>query len=75
MEKSKTSFICKTSDHRAKRNEIWDSRVVGSSSTYMGYLRPVAFTVILRSFGALSIFRNLGLMIRDRRNISSDYNS
>ncbi len=35
----------------------------------------IAFKVILRSFGALSIFRNLGLMIRDGRNILSGYNS
>ncbi len=28
MEKSKTSIIWKTSDHRAKRSEIWDSLVV-----------------------------------------------
>ena len=65
MEKSKTSIIWKKSDRRAKRSEIWDSRVVVQH--IWGAFGLVAFKVILRSFRALSIFRNLGLMIRDRR--------
>ena len=40
---------------------------MGSHSTYMAYLGLLALKVILGSFGALVIFRNLGLMIRDRR--------
>ena len=65
MEKSKTSVIWKTSDRRAKRSEIWDSWVV--IQHIRGTFGLLAFKVILRSFGALAIFRNLGLMIRDRR--------
>ncbi len=65
MEKSKTSIIFKTSDHRAKRSEIWDSWVVVQH--IRGTFGLLAFKVILRSLGALVIFNNLGLMIRDRR--------
>ncbi len=65
MEKSKTSIIWKTSLRRAKRGEIWDSRVVFQH--IWGTFGLVAFKVILRSFGALSIFRNLGLMIDTRK--------
>ncbi len=64
MEKSKTSIIWKTSDRRAKRSEIWDSRVV--VQYIWGIFGLVAFKVILRSFGALSMFRNLGQIIRNR---------
>ena len=67
MKKSKTSIIWKTSDCRAKRSEIWDSQVVFQD--IRGTFGLVAFKVILRSFGALAIFRNLGLMIRDRRKL------
>ncbi len=35
----------------------------------------VAFTVILRSFTALLISPNLGLIVRDKENISIGYNS
>ncbi len=66
MEKLETSIIWKTSDGRAKQSEIWDSRV--AVQQIWGTFGLVAFKVILRSFSALSIFRNLGLMIRDRRN-------
>ena len=65
MEKSKTSITWKTSNRRANLSEIWDSRVVVQH--IWGTFGLVAFKVILRSFGALSIFRNLGLMIRDMR--------
>ncbi len=65
MEKSKTSIIWTTSDRRAKRSEIWESWVVFQHM--WGTFGPVAFKVILRSFGAHSIFRNLRLMIRDGR--------
>ncbi len=65
MEKSKTSIIWKTSDRRAKRSEIWDSWVVIQNIRRTFGL--LAFKVNLRSFGALVIFRNLGLLIRDRR--------
>ncbi len=65
MEKSKTSIIWKTSDRRATRSEIWDSWVL--YTTYKGTFGLLAFKVILGSFGALAIFRNLGPMIRDRR--------
>ncbi len=57
MEKSKTSII-KTA------SEIWDSCVV--IQHIIGTIGLLAFEVILRSFGAISIFRNLGLVIRDR---------
>ncbi len=40
-----------------------------------GTFGHTAFNVILRSSGALSIFRNLDLMLRDRRNILSGYES
>ncbi len=41
MEKPKTSIIWKASDRRAKRSEIWDSRVlVVHNTTYMVYLWP-----------------------------------
>ena len=63
--KKNPSIICKTSDRRAKRNEMWDSRVVVQH--IWGTFSLVAFKVILRSFGRLSMFRNLGLMIRDMR--------
>ncbi len=65
MEKSKTSNIWKMSDRRAKRSEIWDSWVL--IQHIRGSFGLLAFKVILGSFGALAIFRNLGLMIRDRR--------
>ena len=65
MEKSKTSIICKTSDRRAKRSEIWYSWVVVQH--IKGTIGLLTFNVILGSFGALAVFRNLGLMIRDRR--------
>ena len=58
MEKPKTSIMWKTSDHRAKRSEIWDSRTVYQH--IWGTFGLVAFKVILGSFGALSIFHNLG---------------
>ncbi len=58
------SIFWKTSDRRAKRSEIWDLWVV---VTYIGYFGLLAFKVILGSLGALTIFRNLGLVIRDRR--------
>ena len=64
MEKSKTSVIWKTSDRRAKRSEIWDSWVV--IQHIRGTFGLLAFKVILRSFGALAIFRDLSVMIRDR---------
>ena len=67
MEKSKTSIIWKSSDQRAKRSEIWDSRVVVQHTCIQGTFALVAFKVILRSFSALSISHNLGLMIRDGR--------
>ncbi len=53
------------SDRRAKRGEIWDSRVVVQH--IMDTFGLFVFNVILRPFGALPIFRNLGLMLRDRR--------
>ncbi len=59
MEESKTSINWKTSDRRATWSEIWDLRVVVQH--IWGTFGLVAFKVILRSFGALSIFRNLGL--------------
>ena len=65
MEKSKTSITLEKSDHRAKQSEIWDSRV--AIQHIWGTFGLVAFKVILRSFAALLIFRNLGLMIRDRK--------
>ncbi len=45
----------------------WNLAFVGSSSTYMGYLWPCSVQCHFRSFGAISIFHNLGLMITDRR--------
>ncbi len=65
MEKSKTSIIWKTSDRRAKWSELWDSWVVVQH--IRGTFGLLAFKVILGSFGALAIFRKLGLMITDRR--------
>ena len=59
-------MIWKTNDRRAKRSEILNSLVV--LQHIWGTFRLVAFKVILRSFGALTIFRNYGLMIRGRRN-------
>ncbi len=53
------------SDCRANLSENGHSQVVVQH--IWGTFDLVAFNVILRSFGALSIFRNLGLMIRDRR--------
>ncbi len=50
------------SNHRAKWNQIWDSLVVVQH--IWGTLALVAFKVIKRSFSALAIFRNLGLMMR-----------
>ncbi len=37
-----------------------------SSSTYMEYFGLVEFKVIWGSFGALTIFRNLGIKVRHR---------
>ena len=65
MEKSNTSINWKTSDRRAKLSEIWDSWV--AIQHIRGTVGLLAFKVIFRSFGALAIFRNLGLMIRYRR--------
>ena len=65
MDKSKTSFIWKTSDRRAKENEIWDSWVLVQH--IRGTFGLLAFKFILRSFGALAIFCKLGLMTTDRR--------
>ena len=65
METSKTSVVWKTGSRRAKRSEIWGLRVVVQH--IRGTFGLVVFKVMLRSFGALSIFRNLDLMIRDRR--------
>ncbi len=74
MEKSKTSIIWKKSDRRAKRSEIWDSWVVVQH--IRGTFDTLAFKVILGSFEVLAIFRNfLGLMVRDRGNILSGYES
>ena len=58
------------SDHRAEQSKIWDSQVV--IQHIRGTFGLVAFKDILRSFSALFIFRNLGLLhvyitIRDRR--------
>ncbi len=60
-----TSIIWKTSDHRAKRSEILNSWIVVQH--IQGTFGLLAFKVILGSFGALAIFCNLGLMMRDRR--------
>ena len=60
--KKKTQVPGKTSDRRAKLSEIWDSELVVPH--IWGILGLVKFKVILRSFSALSIFRNSGLMIR-----------
>ncbi len=57
---SKTSITWKKSNCRAKRSEIWDSQVVVIH--IWDTFGLVTFKVILRSFGALSIFPNLGLM-------------
>ena len=65
MKKQKTSIIWKTSDRRAKRSESWDSWVV--IEHIRGTFGLLAFRVILGSFGALAVFHNLGLMIRDSR--------
>ncbi len=65
MVKSKTTIICEMSARRAKWIEIWDSRVAVQHK--WGTFGLVPLKVILRSFGALSSFRNLGLMIRDGR--------
>ncbi len=62
MEKSKSSIIWKASDRGTKRSEIWDSWVV--MQHIKGTFGLLAFKVILRSFSALAIFRNLGLMMR-----------
>ncbi len=65
MDKSKTPITWKTSDRRTKPSE--NVGLLGSSSAFiLGTFGLVAFKVILRSFGALAIFRNFGLMIRDR---------
>ena len=57
MEKQKISIIWSTSDHRAKRSEIWDSRVVVQYKwgTYMTLYRSRSF---FRSFGAQNL--NIG---------------
>ena len=52
------------SDRRATRSEIWDWWV--AIQHIIGIFGLLAFKVILRSFGALAIFCNLDLMIRDR---------
>ncbi len=62
MEKSKTPIILKTSGRRAKRSEIWDSWIIFLH--IWGTFDLLAFSHF-GSFGALAIFRNLGLMIRD----------
>ncbi len=46
-----------------QNSEIWDSWLLVQH--IRGTFVLLAFKVILRSFGALAIFRNLGLMIRD----------
>ncbi len=61
----KTWIIWKTSYRRAKPSEIWDSWVVNQH--IRGTFGLLAFNVILISFSALAILRNLGLMIIDRR--------
>ncbi len=53
----KTLNIWKSSDRRAKRSEIWDSWVD---------IQHIRGSFGLLAFGALAIFRNLGLMIRDK---------
>ena len=65
MEKSKSPIIWKTSDRSTKQSEIWGMWVV-IKHTWDSF-GLIAFKVILRSFGALSNFRDLDLMIRDRR--------
>ncbi len=52
-------------NYNRKTGEIWDSRVVVQH--IWGNFGLIAFKVSLGSFGVLAIFRNLGLMIRDRR--------
>ena len=68
MEKTKTSVTWKTIDRRATRSEICDSWVlVHVEDICMAYLShnvQCQFGVIC---GAFTIFRYLGLMIRDRR--------
>ncbi len=59
MEKSITSIILKkkqkkTRYRRARQSEIWDSRVV--LQHMWDIIGLVPFTVVLRSFGVLSIF-------------------
>ncbi len=54
MEKPKTSIIWKTNDRRAKRGEIWVSRVV--LQHVKGTFGRVPFNVILGAFGAFAIF-------------------
>ncbi len=48
--------------YRKKRSEIWSSWIL--LCHIWGTFDLVSFNVILRSLSALSIFRNLGLMIR-----------
>ena len=48
-----------------EQNGIWDPWVVVQH--IRGTFGLVAFKVILRPFGALAIFHNVGLLIRDRR--------
>ncbi len=74
MGKSKTSIIWKTSDRRAKT--VLNLGLMGNDSTdtVEGTIDLVAFNVFLSSFCALSIFLNLGLMIRMKENVLSLYN-
>ncbi len=57
------NYLGEKSDRREKLSEIVDSQKVGHH--IWGPFGLVAFNVILRSFGAFAIFRNLGLVIRD----------
>ena len=75
IEKPKISIIWKTNYHRPKRSEICHLRVVILNIyAIMGYLWPcgVQLKVILGSFDALAIFRNLCLMIRDRTKLNGE---
>ncbi len=65
MEKPKTSIVWKTSDRREKRSEIWDSWVLVEYILHTFDI--VTPKVILGSFGAFAIFRNLAQILRDRR--------
>ena len=63
---TKTSIVWKTSDRTAKRSESSDSWVLVIHIPVWRTVNLVTSKVIWGSFGAIAIFHDWGVMVKDR---------